>query len=180
MAGAGKTESADYFVKRRGFSKIWFGGVIVNAVRAMGLETNQANERKYREELRAKYGMAAVAVKVYDELIALRKKTNKILLESLYSWEEYIYLKEKFPELILAAIYARPPVRYARLKVRPQRPMDEKTARERDKSQIQALHQGGPIAIADFLVINEGAKKELHQRLEDIYGQIKRKNYYQD
>lgn len=180
LAGAGKTEVTQYLVKQYGFSKIWFGGVVVDGVKALGQEINQDNERKFRENLRKKHGMAGVAVKVFDRIVALRKETDKVLLESLYSWEEYLYLKKRFPELLLVCVYSRPKTRYARLKKREFRPMDEETTRERDKAQIENLHQGGPIAIADFLVINEGSLDEMYKELDKVMEMIDEGDYWEE
>lgn len=179
MAGCGKSVVTQYFVERHGFSKIYFGGIIVDAVRSLGLEANQKNEKKYREELRRQYGMAAVAIKAYDQIVGLRKKTDKVLLEGIYSWEEYVYLKERFPELVLISIWARPTIRYERLKHRAERPIttsDE--ARSRDIAEIVGTNKGGPIAIADFLVANEGTLDELHEKLDAVYQEIERGEYY--
>ena len=66
------------------------------------------------------------------------------------------------------AIHAAPRVRYARLATRPERPLTEDEARTRDIAQLKRLSQGGPIALADAVIVNEGSMEELQQRLDMI------------
>ena len=94
------------------------------------------------------------------------KKNNKIILDGLYSWEEYFYLKKFYKNLFLFCIYARPKKRYLRLCGRKIRRLTEKQAQERDYAELEKLNKGGPIAIADYLIENNGSKKEFNQKIE--------------
>jgi hypothetical protein len=38
----------------------------------------------------------------------------------------------------------------------------------RDYSEIENIEKGGPIAMADYLVVNEGSLKDLHKKLNLI------------
>lgn len=179
MAASGKSAARDFFVNEFGFSNIYFGQVIKDAVKTAGLPLTVENERKYRDELRKQHGLEVFAVKVYDQILELKKKTDKILLESLYSWEEYMYLKARCPELVLVCVWARPTIRYERLKHRAERPIttsDE--ARSRDIAEIVVANKGGPIAIADFLVVNEGTIEDLREKLRVVYHEIEQGHYY--
>src|SRR3990167_9040093 len=110
MAGAGKSEACAYFRDQLHFSYLRFGQVVVEeGVIAMGLEVNEKNERAYREQIRKELGMAAVAMKIDPRIAQLQKEgVEQIVLDGLYSWEEYEYLKEKYPDLLLVCIYAMP------------------------------------------------------------------------
>jgi dephospho-CoA kinase len=46
-------------------------------------------------------------------------------------------------------------IRYPRLAGRPVRPLTAEEAASRDKSEIENLNKGGPIAMADYVIPNE-------------------------
>lgn len=167
MAGAGKSEVARLFA-RNGFVRIRFGDVTDDEVSKRGLVLNEANERSVRELLRKEHGMAA-----YAELnlprIETALKTSGVVIDGLYSWEEYIHLKDHFGEdMCLVAVWASPATRYARLGRRRERPLTPEEAAGRDRAEIENLNKGGPIAVADFLVINESGLDDLARQTERI------------
>lgn len=167
MAGAGKSEVARLFA-RKGFVRIRFGDVTDDEVSKRGLVLNEANERSVRELLRKEHGMAA-----YAELnlprIETALKTSGVVIDGLYSWEEYIHLKDHFGEdMCLVAVWASPATRYARLGRRRERPLTPEEAAGRDRAEIENLNKGGPIAVADFLVINESGLDDLARQTERI------------
>ena len=118
--------------------------------------------------------MAAYAIKIEPRIRQLlsTSKVESIILDGLYSWEEYVYLQPKFPNLKLIAIYARPEVRYRRLAVRAVRQLTPEQARARDIAEIEVSHKAGPIAIADYLVDNNGSLDQLHCQLNDLLIQL--------
>lgn len=172
MAGAGKSEVSTYFRETLGFGYLRFGDVVENGVKALGQELNETNERAFREKLRVDLGMKAMAIKLDPLIEALQQTTERIVLDGLYSWEEYEYLKAKYPELLLVCVYATPQTRYGRLAARPHRPLTLEQARSRDIAELVNSHKGPPIALADFLVTNEGTIEELYQQLARVWEQI--------
>lgn len=167
MAGAGKSEACAYLASK-GFSVLRFGDETDRGLRLQGLSLKEENERVYREKLRQELGMAAYAIKI-EPRIRQQLSTSKvksIILDGLYSWEEYVYLQPRFPELKLVAIYARPEVRYQRLAKRQIRPLNAEQARVRDFAEIEKTHKAGPIAIADILIDNNGDLDSLHDQLD--------------
>jgi len=157
LAGAGKTEATNYLVKKTGWPKIYFGQAVVDGALEKFGEVNEENERKVREALRAEHGMAALAVANLPK-IKQAFGTSSVLLESMYSWEEYLLLKKEFGESFkVLAIYSSFNNRKDRLAKRPERPLTKQQLDSRDVSQIENLHQAGPIARADFTIVNEGS-----------------------
>ena len=142
-------------------------------LKELGLPLTEKNERKYREDLRKKLGMAAYAIKIKPRIQATLKRNNRIVLDGLYSWAEYIYLSRQFPNLILLAVYAQPKIRYQRLSSRKTRTLTDQEARERDLAEIVNSDKGGPIAIADYLVQNNSSFKLLYQRLDRFLENLK-------
>jgi dephospho-CoA kinase len=165
MAGAGKSSTAAFF-KQKGFTILRFGDQTDIGLQEMGLALTEKNERKYREHLRHELGMAAYAIKIKPRIETALKSRNKIALDGLYSWEEYLYLKKEFSDLILLCIYTNIDIRYARLQSRNIRSLTKKQARDRDIAELVNLNKGNPIALSDYLVQNNGTETQLHHNLE--------------
>jgi len=169
MAGAGKSEACTYLASK-GYPVLRFGDETDRGLRLQGLSLQEDNERKYRESLRKELGMAAYAIKIEPRIrqVLSTSKVESIILDGLYSWEEYLYLQPKFPQLKLLAIYARPEVRYRRLAVREVRRLTPEQARARDIAEIEKVHKAGPIAIADYLIDNNGSISSLKEQLDSF------------
>jgi len=165
MCGSGKSEAVKFFVDR-GFKRVYFGEVVMNEMKTLELEVNEANERATRENLRKEFGMGAMAVKSLP-LIEEYLKEDNVVIESLYSWEEFKILKEKFGEAFkLLTIYTTKALRYERLLKRPFRPLTNDESKSRDISEIEKLDKGGPIAYTDYTVINDGTLDEMNDELK--------------
>jgi dephospho-CoA kinase len=173
MAGAGKSEVARLFEAKK-YTRIRFGDITDEELRKQGLPINEENERSMRESLRQQYGMAAYAIMSISKLdLALKK--GPVAIDGLYSWEEYTTLKEYYGDVFkVVAVWASPSVRYKRLATRVIRPLTGEEAFSRDRAEILSLNKGGPIAMADYTILNEGTIKDLERitagiikRLED-------------
>jgi dephospho-CoA kinase len=165
MCGSGKSEAVKFFVEK-GFKRVYFGEVVMNEMKRLGLEVNEANERATRENLRKEFGMGAMAVKSLP-LIEEFLKEHNVVVESLYSWEEFKILKEKFGEAFkLLTIYTTKALRYERLLKRPFRPLTYDESKSRDISEIEKLDKGGPIAYTDYTVMNDGTLEEMNEELK--------------
>lgn len=169
LPGAGKTEITEYLMEKVGWPKIYFGEVTFDEMKKNGLEVNEVNERKTREDIRARLGMGAYAILNIPKIKELFK-TSSVILESFYSWEEYLEIKKEFGDSFkVLATVASPEIRENRMLNRPKRPLSSKEEfLSRDYSQIENLHQAGPIARADHFVINEGTKNELYENIDKI------------
>lgn len=167
MCGSGKSVVADYFVQQ-GWDRVYFGGVTVSELKRQGIAVNEANEREMREGLRQKYGMGAYAVLLKDEI---QEKLNKgnVVLDGLYSWSEYKILNEALGDkLIVLAIVTNTDVRKQRLAMREIRPLTSEQVDSRDQAEIENLEKGGPIAKADYFIINNGNCETLAAQLADF------------
>ncbi len=164
MPGAGKTEAAS-FLKNRGFTVLRFGSVIDDGLKEENLPWTPENNAYYRKKVRDELGMAGVAIKMTEKIEKVLLETDKIILDGLYSWEEYKYLIKKLPDLKLLCIYARPKIRHQRLSTREERQFNNKQAKERDIDEIEVTNKGGPIAVADYLIKNETAIEDLQKEL---------------
>lgn len=170
MPGAGKSLVADFF-RKKGIPVLRFGDQTDIGLKELGLALTEKNERWYREHIRKELGMAAMAIKIEPRILAAAKDNATVVLDGLYSWEEYTYLVKKFPHIQLLCVWAPPEVRYERLSKRPIRPLTREEARERDIAEIENLNKGGPIAMADVLILNEtNDPHDLERALASRYG----------
>lgn len=162
MCGSGKSVVTEVFTER-GWKSVYFGGVTMRIIAEEGLEKTPENEKIIREGLRAKYGMAAYAVKLEDEIRELSKE-HDVVLDGLYSWSEYKYLSEKIGGIVLLAIVTDSGDRYDRLAVREVRPFTYEQSMARDIAEIENLEKGGPIAFAHKYIHNNGDIEKLRAK----------------
>ncbi len=167
MPGAGKTEASAY-LRTKGLPIIRFGDLTDEGLSEMHLPVNPQNEAMFREKIRQELGMAAYAIKAKPKIDALLQANPLIILDGVYSWEEYVYLLKTYQNLKIIHIFAQPAVRYNRLSVRKVRPFSPTDARKRDIAEIENLHKAGPIAIADYLIENTGDLSSLHTKIDEL------------
>ena len=171
MCGSGKSVASDY-LESVGFKKVYFGGVTMEKLKENNLEVTPENEKYMREKLRNELGMAAYAKILLPRIIDYAKDSS-VVLDGLYSWDEYVVLKEKLGDnLTTISIIADKYLRYERLSVREIRPLTKEEAMKRDVSEIENLAKGGPIAIADYYILNNYDKETYINNLKDILNRI--------
>lgn len=173
LAGAGKSSAAQY-IADKGYPKVYFGGIIYGAMREANIEITPESQQIFREEIREREGKDFVVKRVIRQVNDLIESGQKrILLDGLYTWTEYKTLKHEFPgELSVVAIVTPRRLRHRRLAQRPERPFTAHEANERDWSEIENLEKGGPIAIADYFIVNNDDLDHFYEQvdgaLEDI------------
>ncbi|OGI12060.1 hypothetical protein A3K64_01815 [Candidatus Micrarchaeota archaeon RBG_16_36_9] len=181
MTGSGKSVAADFLVKK-GFQFIRFGQITLDIVKERGLEPTEENERPIREDLRKKHGMAAYAILNIPKIDKMLQKGG-VVIDGLYSWEEYLELKKKYGNsFVCLALYSSPETRYKRLTSRKyepdkdgkmrNRPSSNDQAQNRDYSEIEKLNKAGPIAMADFTIINEESLEDLYKNIDELMKKI--------
>ena len=169
LPGSGKSEATEYLTAK-GIPKVYFGGVILSALKDAGLEWSEATEKEFREEIRQREGKDFVVKRMVKEIHGLIDAGQRhIVADGLYSWTEYKILKHEFPgELIVVAIVAPRHIRHHRLTLRPIRPMTADEANARDWAEIESLEKGGPIAIADYFIHNDKDLVRLHAAIDMV------------
>jgi dephospho-CoA kinase len=166
-------------VTEKGYPKVYFGGVVLDAMTEAGLEHTQENEKPFREELRQKEGNDFIAKRIIKQIHDLIDSgQHRIVADGLYSWTEYKTLKHEFPgEFTLVAVVTKKLLRHRRLLTRPVRPLTQAEADARDYAEIENLEKGGPIAIADHYIINDGDLDNLYKQIDDTLNDIE---FYKD
>ena len=172
MTGSGKSEVARFF-SERGFTTVRFGDITDEAVKKLGLPLTEETERPVRERLRKEHGMEAYAKLSVPRIDAALKTANAVV-DGLYSWEEYTYLKEHYGDnFFVVAVWSSPQDRYKRLGSRKIRPLTPQEAASRDHAEIENLNKGGPIAMADFTVLNDASMSTLKKQVERIVARLR-------
>ncbi len=172
LAGSGKSEVAKVF-EETGFVRVRFGDVTDEEVKRRGLLLNESSERLVRESLRIEHGMAAYAKLNLPRMDAALKRAG-VVADGMYSWEEYLFMKEYYgASFRVVAVWASPETRYRRLSARPVRPLTLEEARSRDRSEIENTNKSGPIAMADYLIVNEGTLEDLRGQASKIAAELK-------
>ncbi|HEX74006.1 MAG TPA: AAA family ATPase [Dehalococcoidia bacterium] len=172
MTGAGKSKVARVF-EDEGFIRIRFGDLTDDEIKKRGLELNEKNERYIRELLRKEHGMSAYA-KLNLPRIDEALKHSDVVIDGLYSWEEYTLLKTYYQEdFYVVAVWSSPGTRYARLTNRLNRCLTLEEAANRDKTEIENINKGGPIAMADFTITNESSLANLEKEIKRIVSRLR-------
>jgi dephospho-CoA kinase len=172
MAGAGKSEVARFF-EQAGYKKVRFGDITDEEIAKKHLETTEDNERLVRELLRAEHGMAAYAL-LNIPRINKQLETSNVVADGLYSWAEFLKMKKEYRDrFVVLAVWSSPSTRYKRLFARKIRPLTLEEALSRDRSEIENSDKGGPIAVADFTIVNESSFENLKQETEKVLAALK-------
>lgn len=177
MCGAGKSEAAEKFIAH-GYYYIRLGQITIDEIEKRGLEVNEENEKTIREEFRKQHGMAAFGILNIPKIEQALQNSN-VIVDGLYSWSEYKIFKKNYGDrLMVIAIYSSAKTRYARLSSRAEkhkndpsikyRSISPEKAKSRDHAEIENVEKGGPIAMADYTVINESTLENFYQEVEKL------------
>jgi dephospho-CoA kinase len=172
MTGSGKSEVAR-ILDAKGYTTVRFGDITDEAVKKLGLPLTEENERPVREGLRKEHGMAAYAKLSIPRIDAALQNSN-VVVDGLYSWEEYLVLKERYnKQFYVIAVWSSPEDRYKRLGSRKIRPLTPDQAAGRDRAEIENMNKGGPICMADFTILNDADMGALRKHVEQIIARLR-------
>ena len=175
MSGSGKSVVVDHLTAK-GFPKVYFGGMIYKEMERRGIERTPdgESEKKFREMIRETEGKDWVVKQVISETKDLIEAGQKrIILDGLYTWTEYKTLKHEFPgQVSVLAVVVDKGLRHKRVGKRADRPFNAEEIQERDRSEVENLEKGGPIAMADYYVLNNSDVEDLNARVDDVLKKI--------
>ena len=169
LTGSGKTTAVEHFTNK-GFPKVYFGGIIYEAMAEAGVSKGEENEAKFRVEIREKEGNDFVVKRIIKQIHDLADSgQHRIIADGIYTWDEYKAIKHEFPgETTVVAITSPKHMRYHWLESREDRPQTPQTSAARDTHEIETLQKGGPIAAADFFIMNNGSLDHFHEQLDAV------------
>lgn len=173
MCGSGKSAVAEY-LREQGCTVIRFGQITIDELQRRGMPISPENERVVREEIRARQGMDAYARTLLSKIEAALN-AGRLVIDGLYSWSEYKYLKQRLPrDPLVVAVFCPRHLRYRRLAERSERPLTAEEAEKRDIAELEALDKGGPIAMADYMLLNDGSMNDLRNLIDKLLRAVNR------
>lgn len=172
MAGSGKSRLAAH-LKSKGFPVVRFGEIVIEELVRRGLDISPRNEQAVREGIRAEEGMDVCARRALPRILSEMGTSATVIVDGLYSFSEYKTLKEHLSsELVVLHVFTRRTLRYERLRARADRPFSVEEAEARDFSEVENIEKGGPIALADHVLLNNGPAADLFAAADDLVVQL--------
>ena len=174
MTSSGKGSVTTY-LEEKGYPRVHFGTMVYDEVRARGLDL-VADERYVREDMRIQEGNEVLAVRAAQQADTLFESGHTtVVFDGLYSWSEYKYLHGKYgDDLIVVCVFTPRALRHERGSQREDglRRYTTQQLAARDIEEIEHLEKGGPIAIADHVLLNTGSLEKLHQDVDELIAQL--------
>lgn len=170
MLGSGKGTCTSFIAEKYHMPLVHFGNMMYEEVQRRGLD-NVKDEKFVREDMRKQEGPAVLAKRAAARAQEhLTKGAPGVILDGLYSWSEYKFLSELFgDELVVIAIAAPRQERYRRALNRQdshRKYTEIAQLEKRDIEEIEGLEKGGPIAIADFTIVNDDTTESMLKKLQ--------------
>ena len=163
FARAGKDTVANFLSKEFGYKKVVHSDMISVELRKRHMQVSKTNMAILGDILRKEKGMDAIAQLVWNFL--QKKKYKKVVLVGARSWQEILFYKKKIKNLKLIAVTAPIELRFKR---RPNKKMNLKDFKKRDRIDIKNKGLDKVIARADFVLSNSGKLSDLKQKSREL------------
>lgn len=176
MPGSGKGTCTTYLNEKYGWRVIHFGNMFYEEVQRRGLD-NVKDETFVQKDMREKEGPAVLAKHVLKKAQTYFDEGDTVVvLDGLYTWPEYKYLDQELGENLTVIAITAPK------KLRRQRVLDRKDSHRtytleqlinREVGEIENIEKGGPIAMADYTLVNDTTPEELLTKIDQLLQEIK-------
>jgi dephospho-CoA kinase len=166
MPGAGKAV-VSRVAKEKDWDIVVMGDVIREETRSRGLEPTPENIGKIMLKLREEEGTAVVAKRCLPKIA--EANSDMVLVDGIRSLAEMYEFEKNFPQFILIAVHSSPETRFERL-FRRKRSDDSAGWGgfvDRDLREL-SVGQGSVIALADYMIVNEGTLEECKARIREV------------
>ncbi len=173
--GAGKGTIVEYLVGEKGFVHYSVRAYLLEKIREQGLPENRDSMVRLANELRTSFGSSYVTDQLYKQALVSGKNC---VIESIRTPGEIDSLRAK-DHFFLLAVDADPDIRYQRILLR-QSETDrvirqtflENEEREMNTTDPNKQNLKKSIEMADFILLNNGTKKDLIQQVEKVLDQV--------
>ena len=158
MPGAGKAVLRSS-AEGMGCTVVIMGDEIREETKRRGLDPTPENVGKVMIELRKEEGATTVAKRCIPKI--KKAQSNIVLVDGIRSLDEVDEFKRHFSNFSLIAAHSSPEARFQRLsrRKRSDDPNGWNVFHERDLREL-SVGQGDVIALADFMLVNEGTYDE--------------------
>lgn len=170
---AGKGLAADFFVKKGFLYHSLSDAVREEAIRR-GLTTSRKDLIVTGTRLREEFGLSVLASRTFEKL------SGKDIVDSFRHPEEVRFFREKAHFFFLLGIDAPQELRFERARKRSRggdstSDFEEFRRKEEEENGMGAGQQlGATLALADIVVVNDGGREGLAEKLEPIYARLLR------
>jgi dephospho-CoA kinase len=173
MPGSGKA-TVKAIAEDMGYSVVVMGDEIRQETRRRGLEPTPENIGKVMLQLRAEEGAATVARRCIPKIEDA--KTNIVFADGVRSLKEADEFKKNFQNFALIAVHSSPETRFQRLsrRKRSDDPEGWNVFSQRDLREL-SVGQGDVIAVADYMIVNEGTYEEFKTRVREALKAVAQK-----
>lgn len=173
--GAGKGTIVDYLIGEKGFVHHSVRAYLLEKIRKQGLPENRDSMFRLANELRASFGPSYVTDQLYNQAMISGKNC---VIESIRTPGEIDSLRAK-GHFFLLAVDADPEFRYQRILLRQSETdrVSRKTFLENEEREMNTTDPNKQnlrkcIEMANFILLNNGTKKDLVQQLEKVLDQV--------
>jgi len=174
--GAGKGTIVEYLVAEKGFVHYSVRAYLLEKIREQGLPENRDSMFRLANELRASHGPSYVTDQLYSRAMVAGKNC---VIESIRTPGEIDSLRAK-GHFTLLAVDADPEIRFQRVVLRQSETdrVDRATFMENEEREMNADDPNKQnlrkcIQMADFILMNNGTKKDLVLQLEKVLDQVR-------
>ncbi|RLG74190.1 MAG: dephospho-CoA kinase [Thermoprotei archaeon] len=157
--------------RKMGFPVIVMGDVVREETVKRGLPLTPRNLNMVAQDLRSKEGEDAVAKRCVKKIKKL--KTNVVIVDGVRSLKEIECYRRELGKTVIIAVHASPKTRFERIlkRNRPGDPKNWSEFVERDMVEL-GFGLGSVIALADYMIVNEGSIEELKRNAHEVFGKV--------
>lgn len=173
LAGSGKSSAAEYLAQK-GIPRISFGDTIRRAIKNAGIEQTEENERDFILHLIRKGQTRFTAEQTIPQIYNLiNSGQHRIVADGSDTLDEHKTLLSEFPGSITTIAIVTPKhTRHHRLTERQRHPLTSAAANIRDWSEIEYEGKAGPIALADYYIVNDSHVENLYSHIDVLLEKI--------
>ena len=173
MPGAGKATLRSA-AESMGLPVVIMGDEIRDETKRRGLELTPENVGKVMLILRDEEGPATVAARCIPKIEA--SQSGIVLVDGLRSLHEVDEFRKHFEHFSLVAVHSSPEARFQRLsrRKRSDDPKGWDDFYQRDLREL-SVGQGNVIALADYMIVNEGSYDDFKARTNETLAAVVKK-----
>lgn len=168
MPGCGKEEFL-LTASKAGYTVIRMGDVVREEAARRGIQPTDEGIGGMAHNEREVHGLEVWAVRTLE-----RVDVDQVVIDGVRSLDEVAYFQRTFGNAIaIVAVHASPRTRLARITERGREDdiLSEEEFHRRDRRELK-WGLGEVIALADYVIVNEGELKEFHKEAQRVLRQV--------
>jgi len=172
LPGSGKSVMV-HAAAEKGYAVVVMGDEVREEARTRGVEATPENMGRIMLELRRLEGEASIARRCIPKIEKILE--SRVVVDGVRSLSEVDEFKSRFACVVGVAVHSSPETRFRRLysRRRSDDPKDWAIFRERDLREL-GVGLGNAIAMAEYLIVNEGTLSATKNRAAEVLGEIER------